>query len=95
MAGYFTVSGTVSGTTVYVTVTGHDGYKGTVDLSYSSPSNPPPLFISPTSDSVYVPKNGSDTTSFVVGLVAGQTVDVYIDGSDGTQTDSTSVVVSA
>jgi hypothetical protein len=95
MAGYFTIAGTVSGQTVFVEVSSHDGYKGTVDLSYTSPSSPPPLYISPTSDSVYVPQSGSVTTSFQVGLTAGQTVLVNIFGSDGSISDSTSVNVSA
>ena len=90
MAGFFTVSASVSGSTVFVTVNGHDLYKGTVDLAYSSPSTPPPLYIAPTSDSVYVPMGGSVNASFEVGVVAGQSVDVDITGSDGTQIDTTS-----
>ncbi len=93
MAGYFTVSGSVSGTTVIATVRGHDGYKGTVDLFYSSPTNPPPLSITPTSDEVYVPKDGSASKSCQIGLNAGQTVEIDILGSDGVQTDSASVTV--
>ena len=94
MAGYFTVTGTVSGQTVFVEVASHDGFKGTVDLSYTSPSSPPPSYIAPTSDSVYVPQSGSETTSFEVGVAVGQTVLIYIDGSDGTISDSDSVSVS-
>ncbi len=93
MAGFFTVTATVSGSTVFVNVIAHDLYKGTVDLSYSSPSTPPPLYIAPTSDSVYVPMGGSAGTSLEVGVVAGQIVDVDIVGTDGTQSDGTSVTV--
>jgi len=94
MAGYFTVTGSVSGQTVSVSVSGHDGFKGTVDLSYTSPSTPPPSYIAPSSDSVYVPQNGSDSTTFEVGVAVGQTVLIFIDGSDGAISDSTSVSVS-
>ncbi len=93
MAGYFTIAGTVSGQTVLVAVTSHSGYKGTVDLSYTSPSTPPPLYIAPTSDSVYVPQSGSASTIFEVGVIAGQTKLIYIYGSDGSISDSDSVNV--
>lgn len=97
MAGYFVVTAEQdTGTTsVTVTVTGYDGYKGSVALSYSSDSNPPPIAISPTSDNVFVPQNGSASTATDVELVAGQTVTLDIYASDGTLTDSTTCTVSS
>ena len=61
--------------TVEVTVTSVDGSKGTVDISYSCPDpEDQPLYIDPSSNSVYVPAHGSATTSVTVGLSTSQSV---------------------
>ena len=78
---------------VEVTVTSNNGAKGTVGIGYTTdPSDAPtnPLYVDPTSDSVYVPKGGSATTSVTVGLSAGNSVTLTASISDS----SASCVVS-
>lgn len=68
---------------VVCTVTSVASYKGNVSLSFFAlTSSPPPDYISPTSASVYVPKNGSVETNFTVGLPVGASVIVEAIGSD-------------
>lgn len=79
---------------VIVTVSSNNGYKGTVGLTYSAlTSNPPPEYIYPTSESVYVPKNGTANASFSVGVPAGATIVVEAVGSDATKTASGTITL--
>ena len=86
MEPYFTISLQPPTTpspnqTVEVTVSSNNGAKGTVDLSYSCPDpDDQPLYIDPTSNSVYVPANGSASTSVTVGLSTGQSVTLQAAG---------------
>src|SRR5262249_5977888 len=85
MAGYFVITLAREATqppVIDVTVTGYEGFKGTVYLSYSTDPNTP-YTIDPTSDNVYLTQNGSATTTarFYVPQFSGAWF--YADGNDG------------
>jgi hypothetical protein len=64
---------------VDVTVSSFDNFHGNVYLNYWS--TPDAVFIDPTSDTVYVPKNGSVSTTVSVGLDPGDSVDFVAFGT--------------
>lgn len=74
---------------VTVTVTAFGGFKGTVDITYVVDGDH--LYLDPSSASVYVPQNGSATTSVTVGLAIGQSVVLHADAIGATA----SIVLSA
>lgn len=102
MAGSFTVSLALLGAAearsadhdVLVTVRGVNGFKGTVNLVFRAlTNNPPPLYLTPTGASVYVPKNGSATTIFSVGVPVTATVVVEAVGTSGSQSHSATITL--
>ena len=86
MEPYFTISLSIIGKSppdfeIQVTVTSANNYKGTVGLTYTS-EGATPLYIDPTNASVYVPKNGDVMTTVSVGVAAGDSIVLDVDGSD-------------
>jgi hypothetical protein len=86
-SSYFTIVATLSpppppNLTVDVEVNSQNGFKGTVDLSFWCDGDAP-TYIDPTSASVYVPKDGSASTTVSVGMAAGTSATFHADGSSG------------
>lgn len=93
MSSYFTIDLTdLGGGSVQVKLSSVNAYKGTVSVSYSYEDSPSPIpEISPTSDSLYVPCNGSVTDTVSVGETTGWTFDA--EATDGTLTDGATLLI--
>jgi hypothetical protein len=98
MPGYFSISLALASRlandhAVNVTVTSEKHYSGNVTMTYSYDGTAP-LYISPTSNVLFVPKNGGVTDSVTVGLNAGQSTTLTAGGTDGVISDFASIPVS-
>jgi hypothetical protein len=98
MSGFFEITLTLAGGSggvqgVNVEVSSEEDYKGTVDMAYSYSGSTAPNFISPTSDSLYVPKGESANDSVSVGLNTGDSIVFIAAGGDGNIDEYASIVV--